>query len=367
MPAEISQFADFSQIRYAQCWEDADILIKALDIDANSCCLSIASAGDNTLALLSQSPQRAIAIDFNPAQIACLELRVAAYQALTHPQLLKLIGSIPAMPKERLQLYVLCRPLLAPQTRQFWDRRDRDIRRGIGSIGKFEGYLALFRRYILPLIHQSDRITQLFSARSPREREIFYRQQWNNWRWRFFFHLFFSRFLSGQLGRDRSFYRYVEGDISQYLFKRTENAIVELDPRANPYLQWMATGEHPLALPYALRPENFAVIRDNLHRLEWHCMAIDDFLTHSQENCINRYNLSNIFEYMSRENYENLLDRIITCSPSGSRLAYWNLFVKRRESARFSQRLRSLSGLANKLYLEDKAFFYQDFVIEEIV
>ncbi|MBP0022043.1 MAG: DUF3419 family protein [Cyanobacteria bacterium SBLK] len=367
MPAEITQFADFSQIRYAQCWEDADILLRALDINTESCCLSIASAGDNTLALLSKSPQKVIAIDFNPAQIACLELRVAAYQTLAHPQLLKLIGSIPAMPEERSQLYVLCRPLLAPQTRQFWDRRDRDICRGIGGIGKFERYLALFRRYILPLIHNSDRIAQLFYYRSPREREAFYYQQWNNWRWRFFFHLFFSRFLSGRLGRDRSFYRYVKGDISQSLLTRTQRAIVEGDPRSNPYLQWMVTGEHPLALPYALRPENFEAIRDNLHRLEWHCMAVEDLLMQSPENCINRYNLSNIFEYMSRANYENLLDRIIACSPSGSRLAYWNLFVKRRDSDRLSQRLRPLSCLADKLYLEDKAFFYQDFVIEETV
>ncbi|MEM9542988.1 MAG: DUF3419 family protein [Cyanobacteria bacterium P01_E01_bin.42] len=367
MPTEIAQFADFSQIRYAQCWEDADVLLKALDINSESCCLSIASAGDNTLALLSKSPQKVIAIDFNPAQIACLELRVAAYQCLTHPQLLKLIGSSPAMPEERAQLYALCRPLLSLPTRQFWDRRDRDIRRGIGGIGKFERYLALFRRYILPLIHKSDRIAQLFCDRSPQERETFYRQQWNNWRWRFLFRLFFSRFLSGRLGRDRSFYRYVEGNISQYLFKRTERVLLKGNPRSNPYLQWMATGEHPFALPYALRPENFEAIRDNLHRLELHCTALEDFLTHSQENCINRYNLSNIFEYTSRENYENLLDRIITCSPSGSRLAYWNLFVKRGRSERLAQRLRSLCHLAERLYLEDKTFFYQGFVIEEIV
>ncbi|WP_204104048.1 MULTISPECIES: DUF3419 family protein [Spirulina sp. CCY15215] len=46
-----------------------------------------------------------IAIDINPAQIACLELRVAAYRTLTHPQLLKLIGSMSAMTAEGLQLY----------------------------------------------------------------------------------------------------------------------------------------------------------------------------------------------------------------------------------------------------------------------
>ncbi|MEA5470775.1 DUF3419 family protein [Spirulina sp. 06S082] len=362
-----SQFADFTQIRYAQCWEDADILLKALNINHNSCCLSIASAGDNTLAMLSRSPQKAIAIDFNPAQIACLELRVAAYRSLTHPQLLKLMGSISAMAVERLQLYHRCRPHLNPATRHFWDRRDRAIARGIGSIGKFERYLALFRRYILPLIHPSDRLAQLLQPKSRADREIFYQQHWNNWRWRFLFRLFFSRFLSGWLGRDRSFYRYVEQDISQYLLEKTEQALTQLDPAENPYLQWIVTGEHPTALPYALRPENFEAIRANLHRLEWHCMAIEDFLNHQPKNCINCYNLSNIFEYISQEKYENLLTRIVNRSPSGSRLAYWNLFVQRSHCDRLSHRLHPLSHLANKLHLKDKAFFYQSFIVEEVI
>ena len=34
MGTEITGRADFSSIRYAQCWEDADVLLDALDIRA---------------------------------------------------------------------------------------------------------------------------------------------------------------------------------------------------------------------------------------------------------------------------------------------------------------------------------------------
>jgi S-adenosylmethionine-diacylglycerol 3-amino-3-carboxypropyl transferase len=68
----------FTILRYAQCWEDADILVDGLDIRPGDTCLSIASAGDNTLSLLIRSPARVIAVDLNPTQIAALELRVAA-------------------------------------------------------------------------------------------------------------------------------------------------------------------------------------------------------------------------------------------------------------------------------------------------
>ena len=53
MSSEAAANADFSRIRYAQCWEDADVLLDALDVQPGDTCLSIASAGDNSLALLS--------------------------------------------------------------------------------------------------------------------------------------------------------------------------------------------------------------------------------------------------------------------------------------------------------------------------
>ena len=64
--AEISRKARFDKIRYAQCWEDADILLEALDIEPGHTCLSIASAGDNTLALAGAGAGRVIAVDPPP-------------------------------------------------------------------------------------------------------------------------------------------------------------------------------------------------------------------------------------------------------------------------------------------------------------
>ena len=70
-----------ARIRYAQVWEDADVLLEALDVQPGHVCVSIASAGDNALALLTQQPARVVvALDLSPAQLACLELRVAAYR-----------------------------------------------------------------------------------------------------------------------------------------------------------------------------------------------------------------------------------------------------------------------------------------------
>src|SRR4051812_22190605 len=115
--------ADFSRVRYAQAREDADILLAALDVQATDTVLSIASAGDNALALLGAGAARVIALDLNPSQLACLELRVAAYRRLDHAGLLVLIGSRPGSVTERRELYRQCRGDLSPAVQAFWDEQ----------------------------------------------------------------------------------------------------------------------------------------------------------------------------------------------------------------------------------------------------
>ena len=367
MPSEITTKADFSDIRYAQCWEDADIIIDALDIQPSDICLSIASAGDNTLAMLSRSPKKVIAVDLNPAQIACLELKVAAYRELNHTELLMLIGSITADAGDRIQLYHRCSTQLSPNTRQFWDSRPAIIAQGIGRAGKFERYLALFRDKILPLIHNHEKIRDALTNKSPVQRLAFYDEQWNNWQWRLCFRLFFSRFLLGRLGRDPSFFDYVQDSIAEHLLQRTRYAMTTLNPSENPYLQWIATGQHLTALPCTLRLENFDKIRDNLDRLEWHCIALEDFVETIDDNYFDKFNLSNIFEYMSVENYYKLLKQLVRVGKSGGRLAYCNLLTKRCSGENMNNLLESLTDVTQRLYQQDKAFFYSAFVVEKII
>jgi S-adenosylmethionine-diacylglycerol 3-amino-3-carboxypropyl transferase len=365
MGSEVAAKADFSGIRYAQCWEDADILLEALDIQPGDVCLAIASAGDNALAMLSRGPQRVIALDLSPGQLACLELRVAAYRELSHPELLELIGSTPS--KRRSLLYRRCRSQLSPAVRTFWDEHPKEIVAGIGSAGKFEHYFAIFRRRVLPLVHGRRLAQALLRGGTPRQRYEFYDRKWDSWRWRLLFRIFFSRFVMGRMGRDPSFFSYVEGSVADRILEHTRYALTALDPAANPYLQWIMTGRHTTALPFALRPENFDAIRARLDRLEWRCQSIEDFLDGAGANAIDRYNLSDIFEYMSAGNYERLLARLAACGRRGGRLAYWNMLVPRSRPESMVGQLRPLTELARKLHRQDKAFFYSVFIVEEIV
>jgi S-adenosylmethionine-diacylglycerol 3-amino-3-carboxypropyl transferase len=304
-----------------------------------------------------------LAVDTNPAQLACLALRTAAFQNLGHPEVLELLGWRPS--QRRGQLFLRARCGLAPAYREFWEKNLSAIERGAVNIGRFEQYLRLFRRYVLPLIHGDQAIERLLMDRSPVERARFYREEWDTRIWRSLFKVFFSRMVMRRFGRDPSYFRYAEASLAARLLERIRHALVELPPSENPYLQWILLGEQATALPFALRRENFEAIRPNLHRLELRCSPVEDAVR--QDGPFRRMNLSNVFEYMSAEGSSTLLKSIAEKSPPGARLAYWNMAVERRHPEWPGGRLRALTGLCEELFPQAKACFYRSLVIEEVL
>ncbi len=364
--SEIQQRVDFSEIRYAQCWEDSRLLTETLRPQGKSC-LSIGSAGDNSFALLAAGAESVTAVEMNAAQIACIELRHAAYLTLEYNEFLELLGSRDS--SQRIALYRACREKLPDTVRNFWDARQPAIEAGIGSAGKFERYFALFRKWILPLAHSRKTVHSLLQSRSKTEREHFYQNSWNNWRWRCIFNLFFSRTAMGALGRDPEFFKYVEGSVADRILSRTHHALTALDPAENPYLHWILTGKHGLALPEALEEKNYNLIRAALQkdRFQIAQTSLEAWLSQYPELRYDAFNLSDIFEYMSEANTQLLLEKIIAASRPNARLAYWNMLAPRSRPQALEHLLESHTDEAEALFAADRAFFYSRFVVEEVI
>jgi S-adenosylmethionine-diacylglycerol 3-amino-3-carboxypropyl transferase len=362
--SEAATRADFSLLRYAQCWEDTDVLLEALAIRPGDRCFSVASGGDNSLALLSRAPAEVIAVDLSPAQIHLVEMKAAGFRVLPHAALLEFVGVRPSA--RRRDLYAAVRAALGPDARTFWDSRVDTIDAGLAGAGKFERYLALFRRRILPLIHARGVIDALLAPRSPAARAAFYRDVWNNRRWRLLFRLFFSRAVMGQAGRDPSFFTYVEGGVAAPILARTEHALVDLDASCNPYVSWIVRGAFAEALPYVWRAENFEAIRAHLDRLVLRVASVESALAQAPDASIDRFNLSDIFEYVSAAAADGVFDDIARCGRAGGRAAYWNMLVARRRPERLAARLHALEALGERLHREAQTFFYSALHVDEI-
>ncbi|HWM94968.1 MAG TPA: DUF3419 family protein [Thermoanaerobaculia bacterium] len=365
MPDRIENRARFDLIRYANVWEDAWILREALRPAPGRRMLSIASAGDNSFALLAGGAE-VVAADLSPAQIALVDLKRAAIRRLTADECAAFLG-FRRSDQDRRQTYEQLERDLDPESREFWREQMEDITYGPAHLGKFEAYFELFREKVLPLIHRRETVLSLLEPRDQAGREAFYESTWNNLRWRLLFRVFFSRFVMGRLGRDPEFFRYVEGSVAERILGRSRYALTVLPTHENPYLEYILTGNFSRSLPLYLRPEVYPEVKRNLDRLILFEGSIDQAAKLHRGEGFDGFNLSDIFEYLDEPTSSEVYARLLDAARPGARFAYWNMLVPRRLSKSFPGRVRYLEAESKELFAKDLAWFYSAFILEEVV
>ncbi len=362
MSGSIDQRASFGFIRYASVWEDADVLCDALaPAGRGGRLLSIASAGDNALALLTLDPAEVVAADLSAPQLACVELRMAAFRRLEYADLLTFLGV--GESTTRGETYRALRAELSESARSFWDAQPQIVAGGIIHAGRFEHYLRTFRTRILPFVHTARRIERLRERRTMAEQSEFYAREWDTWRWRLLFRLFFSRAVMGRMGRDPAFFAQVEGTVGDRILARTRYALTELPVHSNPYLAYIMTGNYPAeALPRYLRPEWFAAIRERIGRVK----LVQGPIETAGEGAFDGYNLSDIFEYMPPAEHDRCYAALVDRAAPGARLVYWNLLAPRSRPDALADRVRPLRDEADALHARDLAWFYGKLHVDEV-
>lgn len=362
--ADIRNRASFDFIRYSNCWEDADLLLRGLNPKPGARLLSIASAGDNSFSLLTCDPELVVAVDLNPSQLALVELKRSAFRRLAYEETLGFLGFATQGTKNRLEIYRSLREELSAGAREFWEANGELLERGVISVGKFERYFSIFRKNILPLVHSRKDVKGLLARKSLDEQERFYDKEWDTWRWRAMFRIFFSRFVMGRLGRDPELFRYVEGSVADRILSRTRHALTAIPVHSNPYVRYILDGEFGDALPHYMRRENYEKIRGNMGALQLLLGTTDDAV----RSAAHRYdgmNLSDIFEYMTEAETKEIGTRLAEACADEGRILYWNMLAPRSLAKIMPERLHRLDALSDQLFLEDRAFFYQALHIDE--
>ncbi|MBI4527123.1 MAG: DUF3419 family protein [Deltaproteobacteria bacterium] len=350
-----------TDIRYAQCWEDPATLTEGLEVTPKDDVVSIGSGGDNSFALLLSRPRSLTIVDMNPAQLFLVELKMRAIQKLDYCDFISFVGARPCPARNRL--YRFLRSSLSESARRYWDGHAEAILKGVIHCGKFEKYFALFRTIILPLVHSRKVVEQFMALSSLNDQRTFYDEVWNNLRWRSLFHVFFGRFLLGHLGRDPSCFDHVSVDsVAEELLRRTRRGATEIPIGTNFFIEYILTGRYQLlenAHPY-LNESNFCLLQDSVSKVRLIEGNLAEYLKRTQPGSVSKFNLSDIFEYMSQESFEQTLDQIVHASSSPARLAYWTLFVPRCVPTVLSRRAVS-SRAATNLYDLTRTFFYGSF------
>ena len=361
----IQNRATFDHVRYANVWEDGALLLKSLAPLQGKRMVSICSAGDNALALLSLDPSEMLVVDLNAAQIACLELRMAAMRALDRDSVLAFLGFTPPL-ESRLAVYQNLRSQLTAPSRAFWDNQKQAVEAGVIHAGRFESYLRLFGKRVLPLLYNQETRAEFIEITNSLEQTHFYDARWNHRRWRLLFRLFFSRWMMGHLGRDPEFFRYVEGNVSEKIFERAELTLRYLPGKNNPWLHYIVNGNFGTALPPYLEADIYPKVRDHLGAIRIVQGDMGEALS-QKEAAATGFNLSDIFEYMNPQLFREVSESLLQKATFGSRFAYWNMLVPRSMAQIFPEKMMDKKEFANALFQEDRAFFYSAFHVDEVV
>lgn len=362
MKKQLDKKVAFDFIRYANCWEDADILLKGLNPVKGSSILSIGSAGDNSFSLLATYPGLVVAVDLNPVQLYLIELKKACIQTFDRATTIGFLGFQKSA--NRLALFNEIFPLLSENAQIFWVKNFELIENGVIHQGKFEHYFRMFVKKILPFIHGRSTVAALFEPKSGAEQKLFYEQQWNNWKWRLLFKFFFSKTVMGRLGRDPQFLKEVQVNVADFIFSQAEKELSSVDAFHNHFLRYNLTGDFGNLLPHYLQPEHYGHIQSNIHHLKIYKGFAEDAL--QQYGRFDLMNLSNIFEYMNPYEFKLVADRLVQGVRPGGRIAYWNLMVPRQIHQLFPSAVFCPDDVSHTLTQADKGFFYQQFIVNQI-
>jgi S-adenosylmethionine-diacylglycerol 3-amino-3-carboxypropyl transferase len=355
------------RVQYSNCWEDAEVVNKALDIKPGGTYFSIASAGDNTLSILSCGPHLVLAVDKNPAQLACLDLRAAAIRDFSYEDTLSFLGIIGSA--GRPGMYKQIRSSLSCYARQFWDQHSSDIKHGIIHAGQTEKNFKRFRKFVLPLTMSSSHQKRLLQDMPITERARLCDTVLSKPRYQYTMRSVFSRALIKQLhiGAYSIFYHSSNGNLASTIMKRVKEGLGSHRAHGNPYVTYIMTGNYTGALPYYLQKDVFARIKENLGVLRLFTGSVHDAMTSFPSYRFNGYNLSDIFEYMSAHDIRSCVEQCARAARRGARLVYWNTLKKHNSTHEISGHVCARTRLARELFSLNKSFLYDSLGIAEVV
>lgn len=363
-----------NKIVYSNVWEDPRLNTLALDVKTSDRVLSITSGGCNSLNLLAENPQKVVSIDVNIAQNALLELKIAAIKELNHEEFLELLGAeFYNEPKKfsneyRIVLYEKIRGALPEYARYFWDRNKELIKNGIIMCGKVEMFFKIYRFLHKSLYYFDDPVVRLFSCENIEKQREYY-DSIPMWRWNLLNWIFLNRSILSAVKGAHSF-RYVEEkEFDKNLNRKVARAMCELDNKDNYFFALILLGKFfsREAVPPYLMAKNFSALKKNINKIEVFQGILTDVLKKYGENSFDKFNLSNIFEWMEDDIFNNVMGEVISLAADKARLCYRYTLAQPRNL--YESTLKNLTAepeLAEKLHKMDRSFMYESFHVYEV-
>lgn len=362
-----------SKIVYSNVWEDPELNRLALRIKPNKNILSITSGGCNSLCLLLEKPNSLISIDLNPAQLSMLELKKAAIKKLDYQQFITILGvpfidqDLSCYESERLDLYKSIKSDMPQYARDFWDENLQLIKEGVMMCGKVEKFYKFYRK-MLGLLYNKEELLKLFQTDDiNHQREVY--QTFRKRRWRALHRILLNRRILSLVKGSHSFAQVDFDDFAGNLNKKLNRAMNSFYNPDNWFMSLILLGAHYHkrgVSPYLLE-ENYPILKEHINKLHIYKGTVEDVLKKWGSDYIDYFNMSNIFEWMTNEEFNEIIRQIIKLGTSNARMAWRYTLARPRElDASNLSKLQYEPELSKKLFKQDRAFIYESFHVYHI-
>jgi S-adenosylmethionine-diacylglycerol 3-amino-3-carboxypropyl transferase len=353
-------------IRYSLVWEDSQSLYEALEINNDDHLLIITSAGCNVLNALLKDPALVTAIDLNPFQNKLLLLKKHIIQHHEYEVFHALLGFAgnAAVSNAKQELM----KTLPASEQPFWLAFFEEHPGGLLSSGKLENYITSFYDTLDSDIQE--KLQQLIRFTDVKAQYDFFKDRLDTSNFKQAFIAYYSD-ENLKKGRDSNLLKYAADPIGPTFYKRLLQQVGSAILGANFHFRFFFFGLQNMPadiLPPCYRRENYTVLRQRLHKIwVFEGEALDHLLS-ERGSTVTKAALSNIFEYISHEEFDHICQGLIKDPDRKLRLAFWNLLNGQGE---ISENYHGRIAFKNRALSPKSSFYFKNvihmqFVPEEV-
>lgn len=368
-----SRFIAMNKIDYYTCWEDFQVIQKALKIRSDDVIVSITSGGCNIFNFLLQNPKKVFAVDYNPYQNYLLELKIEAIRNFNYQQFLGFMGIRPS--NDRKELFTCVRNNLSKNAQTFWDTNTDVIQKGVLNVGeqniKNIGRLLRFLK--------GNPVVEKFLCCSTIEQQADYFYRYiNGFPWRFYQGVSHLNSLTKLVlclraireypykrERAEGYLGYIQEIHSPKNHKqKIENTFTRIPIRYNHFASLMLIGYYfnKECYPPYLQEENYSKLQQRVDRIEVITSSIGEVLKRFPDGYFTKFNLSNIFDWVDDRTFKQHLAEICQAGKNKGIIFYSTTRADRNIPIEIKS-LHADRQLATELLEMDRTTLYSSFQV----
>nr|WP_321411745.1 DUF3419 family protein [uncultured Carboxylicivirga sp.] len=340
--------------------EDVESEEKALKLKNGDYLLSITSAGDVALNLLARNSVKIKCIDINENQNQLLKLKIKALQYLEPAEAAGFLGFIPQQKDVRLKYYNKLSTSFTTHESEFWERNRLAIEKGVINAGRFEQYMARFNTIGLAIVGKK-KIQGLLELDDVKDQYSYFDKKLNTKRLNKLFQIIFHpRIYKGNAIAEQGFMNSGKNNIAEFFFQRFRDFCCSTLAYKNYFLQYTFFGKVLFkdALPDYLTEAGVKNIKRNLPELSIETIAIKQFLEKSQPRDFNKFHLSNISDWVNKEEFDDLMKLVFQVSANNGRISSRFIHYLHTMPYEISEHVIPDRFLGNEIIKTDRYPFY---------